>query len=298
MNSTFEIGLAHAGKRLDRVLRECCPEFSLRGARRFIQTGKALLNGNTGTPSMKVKNGDELEIKDCLLPVPSCKPCLLDIQFPYCCFWKPARMYSTILSGGDGLALEHFVEETGIYEKPELLQRLDFGTCGLVCAAFNIEAMQAFRKAEKARQCDKFYYALLDGKLERSLRVNNALDTAHRKKTRVLAASSDRQTCIEPLGYFNANDFPGFGGSCRNGFTLALCRLNAGQRHQIRAHAAHIGHPLAGDTLYGSTLTGDFMLEHFRLEFPGHVFQMPMKLSIFQEWTGGVFPLLNKAGCS
>ncbi|MDR0466927.1 MAG: hypothetical protein LBH94_06175, partial [Deltaproteobacteria bacterium] len=45
---------------------------------------------------------------------------------------------------------------------------------------------------------------------------------------------------------------------------------------QIRAHAAHIGHPLAGDALYGSSCGASFFLHHFRLQWPeGQVSCLP-----------------------
>lgn len=49
------------------------------------------------------------------------------------------------------------------------------------------------------------------------------------------------------------------------GRTLVLCCIHKGARHQIRAHMAHIGYPLVGDTLYGSTTTEPLRLHH------GHV---------------------------
>lgn len=282
MNASFMLGISHVGKRVDRALAELCPEYSLRASRRLIQRGSVFLNGRQCRASMKVRFGDRLEIRQAELSRPDIKPCLLEIQDPYCCFWKPAGMHSALLSGGSGMALEHYVEELAPHGKPELLQRLDFGTSGLVCAAFNLPAMRAFREAEKAGLCDKFYYALLEGRLEGCTLVNNALDTANRGKARVLPAIG-RETCFEPLLYCRAKDFPAFEAPGDFIFTFALCRLKAGQRHQVRAHAAHIGHPLAGDALYGSSLAGAFMLEHFRLSFPSHVFQLPTDLSIFPQ---------------
>jgi 23S rRNA pseudouridine1911/1915/1917 synthase len=46
--------------------------------------------------------------------------------------------------------------------------------------------------------------------------------------------------------------------------TLLECRLETGRTHQIRVHLASIGHPLAGDPVYGKTKSGDVRLDAFR----------------------------------
>lgn len=284
MRKTHLIAPAQAGQRLDWVFREIYPEYSLRAARRLLQAGQVLLNGSVARASIKVESGDRLELRKPDREAPELLPRFLERQGDYCCYWKPPRLHTASLSGGGGASLEALLPELCHGESALLLQRLDYGTSGIVCAALAQGAAGAFRKAEKNGQCVKSYYALLEGRLVGKRTVDKRLAGANRKKVRVLEASGGRASVFEPLQYFGAHDLPGFAGVAGKPFTLALCRLCAGQRHQLRAHAAYMGHPLAGDGLYGASCAGNFMLEHFRLEFPGHIFQLPRALSIFREF--------------
>lgn len=221
---------------------------------------------------------------------------LLGVQGAYCFFYKPAGMHSVSLAGGTGHSLEALLPDLlrggcgnaanpqnptspADQEKtpwPTLLQRLDCGTSGIVCAAFDPEAEQTFRKNESVGRCEKRYVALLVGQLQAAATVKNALRTDKRSKSLVVESGADktRWTDFLPLCEMDAADisacpasgrasgqtfdpFPNMSGEAacvpaREGrLTLVGCRIRRGARHQIRAHAAFLGHPLWGDVLYG-----------------------------------------------
>ena len=155
-----------------------------------------------------------------------------------------------------------------------------------MCAALSTEAAANFISHEKGALCEKHYYALLQGRLKSPVLVKNALLCDNRKKTRVLAREGERHTRFLPLMHVQVSSFPCFGKGGNEIMTIARCMIRSGQRHQIRAHAGWLGHPLAGDTLYGSDIQGYFMLEHWLLEFPGHIFRLPVELSIFNRIFG------------
>jgi len=242
-----------------------------------------------------------------------CEPYYLGTQNDLCFFFKPAGLHTAALVGGTAPSLEGMLPQllpqdmaqccasgpagasctaspaSGAY--PQLLQRLDHGTSGLVCAALNAEAASAFRRAEAAGRCEKRYVALLAGRLEEDFTVRLALRTNKRSKSRVLDCDTGRSRWTEflPLCYFDGPELnlPALGADSqfhRVGLTLAACRIHRGARHQIRAHAASFGHPLWNDPLYGNaSIEADtdasapsvFFLHHGCLTFAGATCVVP-----------------------
>ena len=274
-----------AGQRLDAFLRAWQPELSLRAARRLATTGLARVNGKAALPGRKLACGDIVSLAENKDAEKGTQPALLTVGENYCCFFKPAFLHTASLAGSDAPSLESWLPAltASLQLAPVLLQRLDHATRGLVCAALDENAKKAFRAAEKSGQCEKFYYALLEGRLEKAANIKKAIATENRKKCRVLNEDGDRATLIEPLGWLRQEKLHFFGYAGKRVCTIARCRINAGLRHQIRVHAASIGHPLAGDNLYGGSMEGDFFLEHYYLRFPGHEFRLPRALSIFAQ---------------
>lgn len=243
-------------------------------------------------------------------------PRLLERQGGFCFFYKPAGLHTAALAGGGGLSLESMLPQllagqcgtavcaddsaetdsgnTGACADaahPQLMQRLDHGTSGIVCGALSPQAAKAFRLAEAAGRCEKRYIALLAGRLEEDVTVTFAMRTDKRSKSRVLESDADRSrwTDFTPLHYFEGDDLPQLSLTedsqfHRVGLTLAGCRIRRGARHQIRAHAAAVGHPLWNDPLYADKdpeadlrqkSHAAFYLHHGCLLLPGASCAMP-----------------------
>lgn len=270
--------------RLDRALAALVPGLGLRGRRRLVSTGRVLLNGQPcHAPGRKLRPGDRLtltETPDTAIPDGPHRDAgagmaagarLLARAGDYCFFFKPAGLHTVALAGSNAPSLERLLPalmaagpsappsaSEGAAAPPALLQRLDRETSGLVCAASGAAAAERFRAAEAAGHCEKRYLALLAGALHEPRTVRNALDTRHRRICRVLAADAApaRWTELVPLHVLTNEDrsrvarllWPG---DDPGAATLAGCVIRRGQRHQIRAHAASVGHPLLGDALYG-----------------------------------------------
>ena len=140
---------------------------------------------------------------------------------------------------------------------------------------------------ERTGQAEKLYVALLCGALDGPRLVRLGLDTARRRKSRLLPLQDDpsRWTEFWPLHCWQNRDAAAVLASLgrdasvedttgRTGaisITLAACRIRRGARHQIRAHAASLGLPLWGDGLYGGHAAEPekFFLHHGLLRFPG-----------------------------
>lgn len=115
--------------------------------------------------------------------------------------------------------------------------RLDKGTSGVVVCALN-----RYAAARLSGNINKRYVAVVRGRFEGSGTINKPIYRPDPMKT--LRACSDELGVESAVTHWTVE---------RNfsGATLVRLDLETGRTHQIRVHMAHIGHPLAGDTMYG-----------------------------------------------
>lgn len=127
-------------------------------------------------------------------------------------------------------------------ERLHMPSRLDRETSGVVVLAKTAELGSRLQRAIQARRVTKVYHAILCGQFTEPVVVDQPLGkdpaSAVIVKQTVVEGGSPAQTEFKPLGW---------GG----GYTLAEVRPKTGRLHQIRAHAAWMGHAVAGDKIYG-----------------------------------------------
>jgi 23S rRNA pseudouridine1911/1915/1917 synthase len=146
-------------------------------------------------------------------------------------------------------------------ERPGIVHRLDKDTSGLLVVARNDAAHGALQAQVQRREVERVYLALAKGHLaSRTGTIDAPIGRASRQRHRMAvsgAASREARTHFEVLELLAAE-------------TYLEARLETGRTHQIRAHFAAIGHPLAGDETYGGGrrhgLTRQFLHAH-RLAF-------------------------------
>lgn len=127
-------------------------------------------------------------------------------------------------------------------ERPGIVHRLDKGTSGLLVVARTEEAHAALQGQVQRREVERAYLALARGRLaSRTGTIDAPIGRASRQRHRMAvsgAASRQARTHFAVLELLGAE-------------TYLEAKLETGRTHQIRAHFAAIGHPLAGDTTYG-----------------------------------------------
>jgi 23S rRNA pseudouridine1911/1915/1917 synthase len=146
-------------------------------------------------------------------------------------------------------------------ERPGIVHRLDKGTSGLLVVARSDQVHAALQAAVRQREVERVYLALADGRLSsRTGTIDAPIGRASRQRHRMAvsgAAPRQARTHFEVQELLAAE-------------TYLEARLETGRTHQIRAHFAAIGHPLAGDVTYGGEekhgLTRQFLHAH-RLAF-------------------------------
>jgi 23S rRNA pseudouridine1911/1915/1917 synthase len=127
--------------------------------------------------------------------------------------------------------------------RPGIVHRLDKDTSGLMVVARSDEAHRELARMVKAREMEREYTALVEGRLgSKTGTIDAPLGRDRRQRTKRAvkgAGSREARTHFEVL-------------ETMPGDTLVHARLETGRTHQIRVHFAAIRHPVAGDPEYGT----------------------------------------------
>jgi len=125
----------------------------------------------------------------------------------------------------------------------QLVHRLDRETSGCLMIAKNTLYLRWLHDCLREGRIQKQYLALLSGKLQtKSVEVSVPIQ-------KNIAKSGERMATVSDLGKHALTIFTRL--QIFNQATLARVEINTGRTHQIRVHAAHIQHPVAGDSKYG-----------------------------------------------
>ena len=148
---------------------------------------------------------------------------------------------SNLLVIDKGIGLESYEIEKP-HAPSRLINRLDRDTSGILLLAkndsFRKKALEEFR----ARRVEKVYFALVEGRLstEQVIEADLRIDRAHGRAF-VVEDGLKAISMVRPLALMGKKS------------TLVEVRIITGRTHQIRAHLAHIKHPIIGDVIYNKT---------------------------------------------
>lgn len=269
---SFVADAAAKGRRLDAYLAKALPDVSRARVQMLIDDGQVRVNGGPVKASLKLEGGERIEIEGEPQPAPlKAEPEDIPLSIVYedkdlAIIDKPAGM--TVHAGaGDAehnrgtlvnALLFHFGKQLsagGDPLRPGIVHRLDKETSGLIVVAKNDVAHRRLAEMFAEREVDKTYVALVHGtvaKNEGTVDLPIGRDPVRRNRmTARRSPDAGARTAVSHwrvLERVGSKERPGPLGA----FTLVEVTIETGRTHQIRVHMASLGHPVAGDRLYGA----------------------------------------------
>ena len=251
INLTF---LGEGKKRLDVFIAENT-EISRTRAQGLINDGMVTVNGKTADKNCKLKNNDEIAVE---IPKPreyTAKPQNIPLDIAYededlLVVNKPKDMVVHPAAGNyEGTLVNALLWHCGDslsgingVMRPGILHRIDKNTTGLLIVAKNDFAHEKLAEQIKEHSFTREYEAVVYGRLKTDEGTVNAPIGRHPVRRKEMAVT-DKNSREAITHYKVISQF--------DGFSHIRLRLETGSTHQIRVHMAYLGHPVAGDDVYG-----------------------------------------------
>jgi len=255
--SEWAVAADYAGDRIDKYAAEALEGegYSRTQIQDWIRAGAVTVNGRTVKPNYKVAEGDIVSVRvpDTVETAVEPEHIPLDIVYedgdvivinkPRGLVVHPAPGHAsgTVVNA----LLYHCKDLSGIggVARPGIVHRIDKDTSGLLMAAKNDLAHASLSEQLKAHSVTRKYIALAHGNIPHD---NGTIDApiGRDPKDRKLFAVTERGG-KHAVTHFAVLE------RIHNDYTLLELQLETGRTHQIRVHMKYIGHPLAGDPMYG-----------------------------------------------
>lgn len=251
------VSAEHAGERLDKFLSDSVEGLSRSSLTKLIEDGKVTVGEKAVKKNYKVADGDRITVliddpkpvditpEDIPLDIVYEDEHLLVVNKPKGMVVHPApgNYSGTLVNALMYHCGDHLSGINGEL-RPGIVHRIDKNTSGLLAVAKSDIAHAGLSEQIKDHSFTRRYLAICYGNIKEDERTVDAPIGRHkidRKKMCVTQLNSKPAvTHIKVLERYQ-------------GFTYIECRLETGRTHQIRVHLASIGHPIAGDDVYGPT---------------------------------------------
>lgn len=254
----FKATSEFVGSRIDKFLSKNINEISRSSIANIIENGGATVNGKPVNKKYKLKENDnitftvpdpveyDVEPENIPLDIVYEDDDLLVVNKPKGMVVHPAPgNYSGTLVNALLYHCKDSLSGINGVLRPGIVHRIDKNTSGLLIVAKNDKAHNHLALQIKEHSFKREYQAVVYGNVKENGTVDAPIgrNKIDRKKMCVTYENSKNAvTHYEVISSFNTS---------ANSFTHIRCILETGRTHQIRVHMAHIGHPVAGDDVYG-----------------------------------------------
>jgi len=245
-----------AGKRIDIEIVERM-DLARNTVQKLIEQEKVLVNGKPTKASYKLKNGDEVEVKEFEISAADIKPKEIPLNIVYedddvIIIDKEKDM---VVHPGAG-NYENTIVNSLMYShkgslsningviRPGIVHRIDKDTTGIIVVAKNDEAHKILSTQFKEHSITRRYLALVNGIVEKDkLRINLPIGRDEKNRIKMAVTTKNSKQAVTNITVLKRY--------LKSGYTLVEAALETGRTHQIRVHMSYIGHALVGDTIYG-----------------------------------------------
>ncbi len=264
----YVIAANDAGQRLDRFVKKIAPALPASLLQRYIRVRRIKVNGKRSENAYILKQGDtvSLYVNDEFFPPEEAK------EYPFLLAGDGLRIVyedeNVLLADKEpGLVvheddagetdtliarIQKYLYRKGEYDPsreasfaPALCNRIDRNTGGIVIAAKNAASLRVLNSLIRDRLIQKRYLCIVHGRLSPEEGTLRNFLLKDEKNNRVAVFDRPRpgaRTAVTRYRVLRRN----------SRFSLVEADLLTGRTHQIRAQMAHAGHPLLGDTKYGT----------------------------------------------
>lgn len=252
---TFYVPEEETGARLDSLIARFCPELTRSAAQKLLESGAITVGSTAAAKNYRVRAGDGVRI---LLPEPvddTAQPERIPLDIVYedddlLVVNKPKGMVVHPAAGNrTGTLVNALLAHCGSslsgingVIRPGIVHRIDKDTSGLLIVAKNDAAHQSLAAQIKAHSFTREYQAVVYGNLRQNDgTVDAPIGRSTADRTKMAVTEKNSRGAVTHYHVLARYD----------GFTHVALRLETGRTHQIRVHMAWLGHPVAGDPVYG-----------------------------------------------
>lgn len=269
MANSYDLRVHDEKGRLDKYISDKIPDLSRTRVKELVKDGNILVNSKKEKVSYKVQENDQISVS-----VPAVKPLNIEPEdIPLDIIYEDADVI--VVNKPQGMVVhpsaghpDHTLVNALLYHtrnladslegfRPGIVHRIDKDTSGLLMIAKNAKARESLEDQLAHKTNKRQYLAIVHGNFGEDDGLVDApigRNLHDRKKMAVVENGKNAITHFKVLEQFK-------------GYSLIMCQLETGRTHQIRVHMAYIGHPVAGDPLYGprKTLKGNGQFLHAKV---------------------------------
>lgn len=265
----IEVTPADTGERLDRLVAAAPGIGSRAAAQKLIVAGMVSVDGQERSKNYRVSAGEKVEVLLAVSEPLDLEPEDMDLDIPYedenlLVVNKPAGIVTHPAKGHNTGTLVHGLLGRQItggehQHRPGIVHRLDKDTSGLLIVARDEETHRHLTEALSRHKIERTYLCLVHGIFEtREGTIEAPLGRDARERQQMAVTKRGGRDAVTHFRVLES--WGGAAGADKSaaaprrgagGYSLIEVRLETGRTHQIRVHLAAIGHPVAGDKVYG-----------------------------------------------